>query len=295
MFKDFQSDPLIKKIRVLNDKYGNSLKFHKKCSTVIKEFKNIEFLTKVFKKNIENKDFLSKQWKSYEIPHLIIYESEDISIVYNIFNPILNESLDIAAHLIHHHQNFILSSYIMAGPGYHTIEFEKEVQYISENNSYILKPSKSFLHKKDKVNILEENIPHLIFNVPETTISIALWTEKKEEKFDKKNYSSTHDRVSYFKKNELYYGLNENNFLAEVSRNINYEDDSEMHIQSICYFLQEFGNEQRSYLSKIISNTNAPKKWRYWINMLFSNTKINVPMIKCNLNTLGNKMKIHDF
>ena len=40
----------------------------------------------------------------------------------------------------------------MAGPGYHTIEFEKEVKYLNENNSYILKPSKSFLHKKDKVN-----------------------------------------------------------------------------------------------------------------------------------------------
>ena len=70
----------------------------------------------------------------------------------------------------------------MAGPGYHTIEFEKEIKYLTENNCYILKPTKSFLHKKGKVNILEENIPHLIFNVPETTISIALWTEKKEEK-----------------------------------------------------------------------------------------------------------------
>ena len=295
MFKDFQPDPLIKKILVLNNKYGNSLKFHKKCSTVIKEFSNPEFITNVFKQYISNKNFLNKKWKSYEIPHLVIYENEDISIVYNIFNPTANEGSEIAAHLIHHHQSFILSSYIMAGPGYHTIEFEKEVKYLNENNSYILKPSKSFLHKKDKVNILQENIPHLIFNVPETTISIALWTEKKEEKFDKKYYSSTHDRLSYFKKNGLYYGLSENDFLTEVSRNINYKDDSKIHIQSICYFLQEFGNEQRSYLSQIISNPNISEKWRYWLNMLSTNTKINVPLIKNNLNTLGNKMKIEDF
>ena len=111
----------------------------------------------------------------------------------------------------------------------------------------------------------------------------------------KKYYSSTHDRLSYFKKNGLYYGLSENDFLTEVSRNINYKDDSKIHIQSICYFLQEFGNEQRSYLSQIISNPNISEKWRYWLNMLSTNTKINVPLIKNNLNTLGNKMKIEDF
>ena len=295
MFKDFQSDPLVKKILVLNNKYGNSLKFHKKCSTVIKEFSNPEFITNVFKQYISNKNFLNKKWKSYEIPHLVIYENEDISIVYNIFNPTANEGSEIASHLIHHHQSFILSSYIMAGPGYHTIEFEKEIKYLTENNCYILKPTKSFLHKKGKVNILEENIPHLIFNVPETTISIALWTEKKEEKSEKNNYSLTDDRLSYFKKNHLYFGLSENDFLHEITSNIDYEDESEIHIQTICYFFQEFANNNRPYLLDVNSNPDIPEKWRYWLNMLYSDTKINPPHIKNNLNTLGNKMEIEDF
>lgn len=294
MFQKLQSDPLIKKILKLHDRYGNTLQFHRNCSSLIKKFNNPEFITNVFIQNIKDKRFILKEWKSYEIPHLVIFENENIRIVYNIFSPVINESSETAAHLIHHHKSNILSSYIMAGPGYHTIEFEKEIKYF-DNNCYDLKPSKSFLHKKYNLNILKENIPHLIFNVPETTISIALWTEKKEENFENNNSSINYERTSYFKKNGVYHGISENNFIYEISRNINYQCDSEIHIQIICYFFQEFGSKKNSNFQDFISNSHMSEKWRYWLNMACSNNKINAPLLKNNLNTLGNKMKIENF
>ena len=290
MFTDLKTEPAVKEIILLHNKYGDSLIFHKKCIKLIKSFKNLKFLYKVFERNLLNNIFINRQWNSSEIPYLIIYEDEKISIKYHVFSPIENNDSETAAYLIHHHGDFILSSYILYGPGYHTIEFEKQI--IQNNNNYILSPVKSFHHSNNRINILDSNTPHLVFNVSKTTSSVVIWSENIDypTSLSEKGFL----RTSYFIRNGEYYGINEKEFINKISENIFYENDSEKHIQSICYFLQELGYKNNFFLSTIFSK-KIPEKWLKWLRKIDLNIKIEPAVFKGNLNTLGNEMKINDF
>ena len=239
-----------------------------------------------------NNIFINRQWNSCEIPYLIIYEDEKISIKYHVFSPIENNDSETAAYLIHHHGDFILSSYILYGPGYHTIEFEKQIIQNNNNNNYILSPVKSFHHSNNRINILDSNTPHLVFNVSKTTSSVVIWSENIDYPTSPSEKESL--RTSYFIRNGEYYGINEKEFINKISENIFYENDSEKHIQSICYFLQELGYKNNFFLSTIFSK-KIPEKWLKWLRKIYLNIKIEPAVFKGNLNTLGNEMKINDF
>ncbi len=290
MFTELKTEPLVKQIILLHNEYGDSIMFHKKCRKIIKSFKNLKFLYKVFERNLLNNSFINKQWNSCDIPYLNIYKDEKITIKYNIFSPVENNSLETAADLIHHHGNFILSSYIIYGPGYHTIEFEKTI--IENNSNYILNPVRSFYHSNDNINILDCNTPHLVFNVSKTTSSVVIWSENSE--YPTSHFETGFSRTSYFIKNGEYYGISEKQFINEISKNIFYENDSEKHIQSICYFLQELGYKNNLFISTIMSE-KIPEKWHKWLKKIHLNIKIEPALFKGNLNTLGNEMKINDF
>lgn len=290
MFTELKNEPLIKKIILLYQKYGDSITFHKKCSSIIKSFNNIKFLKKVFEINLLNNSFINKQWSSCDIPYLNIYEDGNITIKYHIFSPVENNCSNSSAYLIHHHGNFVLSSYIMYGPGYHTIEFEKKI--IQNNNNYILNPVKSFHHSNNRTYILDSSTPHLVFNVSKTTASVVIWSKNID--CQERHCEDGISRTSYFKKTGIYYGVSEMDFLNKILENIFYENDSEKHIQSICYFMQEMGYKTNLFLSTIMSN-NIPQKWLKWLRKIDLNIKIQPSVFRKNLNTLGNEMKITDF
>ena len=106
--RQFEKNKLIDQIKDIHNNVDCSFNFHKKASHFLKLMETRKFLSETFEKNLIEKSFIKKKWKSYEIPKLKIYEDEDFSLYYHIFCPIKNSNSEIASYLIHDHQNYIL-------------------------------------------------------------------------------------------------------------------------------------------------------------------------------------------
>jgi hypothetical protein len=277
---------LVDKIITIEKEIGNGINFHKKISQEITEFGKFKLVATVFEENIKQKSFVNKKWTSCEIPQLTIFQNEKMTIKYHFFLPIKNLDLQHAAYLIHHHGNNILNSHIFYGSGYQTIEFGKDVLQQSDG-SFKLKISKDLYHSKGCTNIVEDWTPHVIFNIEEACASIALWSDLEFE-------NSSEERMNYYLKNNKFYGLTDSEFSSKIYKNEMFEDNSEVHIQAICYFMQRFNYENDIFISKILSNINKQSLWVKWLKKLKNKGFIGCPFITGPINTLGNKININD-
>ena len=74
-----------------------------------------------------------------------------------------------------------------------------------------------------------------------------------------------------------------------------FEDNSEMHIQAICYFMQKFNYQNNSFLSNILLDINPKSFWSKWLKKLKNNDLIAPPYHNEIINTLGEKINIKSF
>jgi hypothetical protein len=286
MLNNIYNTSLIQRILLIKEELGTGIDFHKKTHELLPEFSSLKYVSKVFEKNLNDSLFLDKKWNSYEIPHLTIYEDKNITIRYHLFFPVQTLNNHNAAYLIHHHGNNILSSYILHGPGYQTIEFEKEILMLSDN-SFKLKIAKDFFHSNGSINLLEDWIPHLIFNVLTPTVSIALWTNSESS-------SDEQLRLNYTLKKERFYSISDDDFCEEASKDIRFEFDSERHIQAICYFIQQLGYCNRSFLSETLSKVKSNELWSKWLIKLENSEPIELPYFIDKINTMGENLSIEE-
>ena len=141
--------------------------------------------------------------------------------------------------------------------------------------------------------MLDSWVPHIIFKVSHVTSSVALWsTNKKKELFYGKNQVGI--RMNYYLKNHKILGIDENSFFNEISINSNYEEDSEKHIQAICYFMQNVGYKNKSFISKILKCSNTPEIWHKYLSCIVNEENIAIPYFESLINTLGLSMSLEE-
>ena len=167
---------LIEKVIKLSSELNDSLRFHKESHQILKEMGKIDFLSKVFEANLLDDFFLKTKWTSFDIPSLSIYKDNRFDIKCHIFPSPKSQDTKKAAYLIHHHMDYMLSSYVFFGEGYHTIQFDKVIKTNSDG-TFNMKISKDFFHSTGEINILDSWSPHVIFNTPKTTATIVLWSK----------------------------------------------------------------------------------------------------------------------
>jgi len=286
MFKNIHSFSLISKLLGFERASGSEVDFHKKAHKLLPEIGSVNFISKIFEQNLKDSNFLKKEWNSCEIPQLTIYDDEQITLRYHFFLPVKTLNKHNAAYLIHHHGDNILSSYIFYGPGYQTIEFQKEISMFS-NNSYKLKISKDFFHSNGATNLLKDWIPHLIFNVSKPTASVALWSNSKPN-------LDEHVRLNYTLEKGKFYGFSDEGFFSEASKDSRFEHNSERHIQAICYFMQQVGYNNKPFISKIVSEVQSENFWSKWLTKLKNNEQIKLPYFDDRINTLGREIGIEE-
>lgn len=265
--------------------YGNGKEFHNKISAKISEFGLANIFFEVFEQELENKKFIQKKWNSCELPQLTIYEDDDITLKYHFFIPVGATHNQNATYLIHHHGSYILTSHIFYGKGYRTIEFEKEILNHNDN-SYSLKIKKDYFHKYGSSNLVEERIPHIIFNVSNLTASIALWTSSEP-------IIEGESRLNYTLENDKFIGISETDFIEKVAQDQEFCYNSELHIKTVCYFMQQNGYSNDVFLSRILREINPDSFWIKWLNKLKNNECIQHPYYNSFLNTLGKKIEIN--
>lgn len=284
MFSNIYSSDTINKLLSIKKDVGTNINFHKKAHKILPEFGSIKFIYKVFEQNLKHHSFLNKQWTSCEIPQLTVYEDDEITIRYHFFLPVNNLNNDNAAYLIHHHGDNILSSHIFSGPGYHTVEFQKEILRQSDK-SYMLKISKDFSHTNGATNLLEDYTPHLVFNVSKPTASIALWSNSNLNINEK-------PRLNYTLENGKFYGLTDSQFITEARKDLRFEDNSEKHIQAICYFMQQFDYNNKLFIDGVLHDNKLNAFWYKWLTKLKDDKFIELPFFDNSINTLGNDISI---
>ena len=291
MYTDLSSNVLIKQLLELYNEFGGGSVFHKKSHFLMEKMTSQTFISYVIFQNLSDTHFLNKKWLSTEIPQLTIYEDNYITLKYHIFLPDYCNNVDAASYLIHDHGDYNLSSCIVYGDGYNTIEFDKNIQKKPCGN-YDLKINKDFLHSPKCVNLLESQTPHVIFNVASMTSSIVLWTKNTNKSNELAIDFKKKPRLNYILRNGFFSAITDSEFSVKVNNDENFDDNSETHIQALCYFAQQVSDVNQIQISKLLSNKAVPHLWNKWLSFLLNKTKITIPLIDNKINTLGNTITI---
>lgn len=282
-----RKNTLISKIIHLSNELEDSLNFHKKSQDILKKMRTLDFVSEVFESNLLDNLFLKRKWTSFDIPHLSIYTNDDIDLKYHIFLPAKSKNTAMASYLIHHHMDYTLSSYVIFGEGYHTIQFEKEIT-TNSNGLFNMKISKDFFHANSEINILDSWTPHVIFNVPKATTTLVLWSKSNNSEI------AVNKRENYYPDKGDFMKISDEDFLIEAKKENDYDENSEYHIQAICYFMQEIGYKNASFLKRIIQSSDLPPAWNKWLSLLLSDNLILTPYFDDEINTLKKQMSIYD-
>lgn len=120
----------------------------------------------------------------------------DVIIAINLFPPIRDKAEDITVDNIHHHGWRLLTTGILVGNGYETINFIKKSHENIEGNKIKLKIDRIFRHTHDSVQFLDSDQAHVVFHPETTTATLAIWSADRDlvnQKFKNaiKNYPKT--------------------------------------------------------------------------------------------------------
>ena len=282
-----RDNTLISKIIQLSNELEDSLIFHKKSQYILKKMGKLDFVSEVFESNLLDNLFLKRKWTSFDIPHLSVYTNDDIDLKYHIFLPPKSKNTEMASYLIHHHMDHILSSYVFFGEGYHTIQFNKEITTNSDG-TFNMRISKDFFHANSEINILDSWSPHVIFNVPKTTTTLVLWSKSNNSDMGIKK------RENYYPDKGNFMKISDEEFVIEAKKEDEYDENSDNHIQAICYFMQEIGYKNTSFLKRIIQSSDLPVTWKKWLSLLLSDNVIQAPYFDDEINILKKQISIAD-
>lgn len=185
MQNPLENHPYIQELIQLDKQFEDRMDFHQQCEPLlIKMGKDKDFLKAVIKRNFDDEGFLKQQWTGYNIPFFYVHETEHYNLKIHLFPPEKEGRKNIAAHCIHHHNNYILTTNAFFGSGYETFLFERNPKVNLNTLEADLKIAKHF-HQRDwnpsRVNSWE---PHVVI-IPESfSATILIWTPDKKRSTD---------------------------------------------------------------------------------------------------------------
>lgn len=178
--------PYIQELLTLEAKFTDRIEFHKSVEPLLlKMGADEDFLKLVVRRNFTDSGYLNQEWSMYNIPYLLIYETDDFVLKIHIF-PTAKEYKDgVAAHAIHHHNNYILTTNAFFGSGYESFLFDKSVETDPTTLRTKMKITKHF-HQKDwnpsRVDAWE---PHVVFVPEKLSATMLIWTPERKRSTDK--------------------------------------------------------------------------------------------------------------
>ncbi|MDP2175531.1 MAG: hypothetical protein Q8K70_06420 [Bacteroidota bacterium] len=159
--------------------------FHEKVKPLLLEMAaDKNFLKDIIKRNFLDTGFLKQEWSGYNIPFMYIYETEHFNLKLHLFPPDKEKRDNIAAHCIHHHNNYMLTTNAFFGSGYETILFEKDPQVKNVELDVDMKITKHFHQKDINPHTVDSWEPHIVFIPQELSSTMLIWTPDKKRTTD---------------------------------------------------------------------------------------------------------------
>ncbi|MES2618288.1 MAG: hypothetical protein V4613_10435 [Bacteroidota bacterium] len=311
MQNPLENHPYIQELIQLDKQFEDRMDFHKQCEPLLlKMGQDKDFLKAVIKRNFDDEGFLKQQWTGYNIPFFYVHETEHYNLKIHLFPPDKNGQTNIAAHCIHHHNNYLLTTNAFFGSGYETFLFERNPVVNADTLEANLKIAKHF-HQKDwnpsRVNSWE---PHVVI-IPESfSATILIWTPDKKRSTDNlrqnpllksikqplrwlihklgltRQFGIAEETTYQFYPNPQgkgYKAIEENDYFAPTKAEKG-DAVNAYSAQMIFAFIQRCGLLDKDYFNSI--KAQVPSYYQQWIDKVVNNeqiadvyhrTEINIP------------------
>ncbi len=309
----------VQQIIKLNTEIPDRHEFHKKSQAILVEMgKDKGFWNDVFKRNLTDKNYLKHSWSMFEIPFFYVFENDDFYLKVHLFVPLKNYLPNIAASAIHHHNNYLLSTFAAFGSGYETMLFEKNVQIDENTKETKLKIREHFTQKEKPVHLVDAWEPHVVINPTSLSATIVLWSPDKKRStdslrsnpvlkafkaplrkliytmgLDKKVGIAARNTYQFYPENNKFIAVLEDEFFAPTRAQSGAEVD-DYSIQTVFGFMQRMGFKDDEFLKVLQKNSNTPAYYHKWIDMMLKDQPIPDTYAKETINIPAGRMTVND-
>lgn len=301
--------PYIQELLALNATHQDRKAFHEASVPLLKKMgDDKDFINQVIQRNFEDEGYLNQQWSLYNIPFFFAYETPDFNLKVHLFVPLESKASEIAASCVHHHNNYMLSTYAMHGSGYESYLFEKDFVLNEQDLTVDMKVSKHFHQKDWPVSFVDAWEPHLVFNPTKLSATLILWSPDKKRATDNLKHNpilkalkkplrsianalglssalgiAAQKTYQFYPEGTQLKAILEDEYF-EPTRNAVGPDIDVYSIQTVFRFIQEGNYLDKDYLEK--RKTSLPTYYQPFIEMYlngeeipetFAKAKINIP------------------
>lgn len=314
-----ENNSYIKQIIDLNRQYVDRHVFHEKAGQILVEAaKDDLFWQEVFKRNLTDAGYLRRKWSMYEIPFFYVYENNDFQVKIHLFVPLKSGEKNMAASAIHHHNNYLLTTYAAYGSGYETLLFEKypEVDHISKEVN--LKIREHFTQADRPLHLVDAWEPHVVINPSTLSATLILWSPDKKRNtdsfrsnpllkafkkpirkviyalgIDKKVGIAAKDTYQFYVQNGKYVGVLEDEYFAPTRAQVGPEVD-DYSVQTTFGFMQKKGFTDRSFFEQLKKSPDVPKYYHKWIDKILNHEIIEDTYAKETINIPNKRLTIEE-
>lgn len=314
-----KNNKYVQKIIELNSTILDRHEFHKLASSILVEMgKDKIFWNEVFKQNLTDNGYLQRKWSMYEIPFLYVFENDDFYLKVHLFVPLKSYEAGIAASAIHHHNNYLLTSFAAYGSGYESMLFEKDLVINKESKEVNLKIRKHFTQKEFPVHLVDAWEPHVVVNPTSLSATLVLWSPDKKRTtdslrsnpilksikvplrkliyalgMDKKVGIAAKDTYQFYVNDNKFFGILEDDYFAPTRAQVGSEVD-DYSIQTVFAFMQRMGFDDMDFIRSLKKASNIPAYYQKWIEMFLNGESIPDTFAKETINIPGGKMTVTD-
>jgi hypothetical protein len=273
----------IKELNKLNNLNSNRIDFHQQAGVLLVVMsKDKNFWNELFKQNLIDKGFLNREWSMYDIPFFYVYENEDFYIKVHLFVPLKNYESKIAASAIHHHNNYLITTYAAFGSGYETMLFEKDIKINPVTKEVNLKVREHFTQQEKPIHTVDAWEPHVVINPTSLSATLVIWSPDKKRVtdslrsnpllkalkiplrkliyalgIDKKVGIASKETFQFYPKEGKFYAIPEDEFF-EPTRSQKGEEVNDYSVQTLFAFMQRMGFDDVEFLISLKTNKNVP-------------------------------------
>jgi hypothetical protein len=314
-----EDNKYISELKKLNIQYTDRYQFHKEGGQLLVKMANDPlFWNDVFKRNLTDKGYLQRKWTMYEIPFLYVFENDDFYVKVHLFVPLKSYEPDVVASAIHHHNNYLLSTYAAFGSGYETMLFHKDFKIDPVTKEANLRIREHFTQKERRLHMVDAWEPHMVVNPVSLSATLVLWSPDKKRPtdalrsnpllkalkmplrkliylmgMDKKIGIAAKETYQFYVKDNKFIGVLEDDYFAPTRAQSGAEVD-DYSIQTVFAFMQRMGFKDLAFLESMKKSADVPKYYHKWIDMILKGEQIPDTFAKETINIPTGKMKIQD-
>ena len=226
---------------------------------------DMNFIHNSLRECIMRKNFL------YDAKNLFFYllVEGDVIVAINLFPPIFDKEKNITHDNIHHHGWRLLSTGVISGQGYETINFIKNSHKNIINGEVRLEIKDQYVHQKGEIKFIDSQQAHVVFQPESTSATLAVWSAESDLKNQKikkllKNFPNTQKIISRLvhKINlNKFFGLNQTegvyfhpeNGKIVITKNYSKPSDGERHeiLHCMFKFFQQIKFNENNFFLKV--------------------------------------------